>query len=258
MTIPFNRIPPTVVAAIAAIAMLIGSGCTRDTRADQPATKRGVKTDSAAGQVAGAADPYTIGRAGSAAVAVAIGKDTVSPPNETGTCEVSPEPQATTRDAVVWLDGIHEGKALPRERRYQLVSSGCSLSPRVQAVAIGGGINVYNDDKVLHRLVFLRGGTNDTLQTMPFTNDNEIVATDRLTKTAGLVEVHCAQHPQERAYIMVFDQPYFAVGTAGETLTLDGVPEGDYQLMTWREGMTAPASVPAKVGASGQTTVVVK
>jgi hypothetical protein len=106
--------------------------------------------------------------------------------------------------------------------------------------------------------VFIRAGTNDTLQTMPFTNDNEIVATDRLTRTAGIVEVRCAQHSQERAYIAVFDHPYFGVGASGKTLTLDSMPAGDYTVMSWREGMTAPASTPTKVGATGQTQVVLR
>ena len=93
---------------------------------------------------------------------------------------------------------------------------------------------------------------------MPFTNGAELVASDRLTKTPGIIEVRCAQHPQEKAFIAVFDHPYFGVAAPGETLTLDAVPAGDYQVLTWREGMAAPAAVPTRVGASGQTQVVVK
>lgn len=255
---PTDRILRAGLTGLAGAAMIVAFACSKDSaRADQAAGKA-VKTDSAAGLVVGPSDQYAVGKPGSATVAVTVPRDSTAQMAQAGTCEVAADTPASTRDAVVWLDGVHEGKPLPRERRYQLASSGCALSPRVQAVAIGGAINVYNDDKVLHRLIFLRAGTNDTLQTMPFTNDNEIVATDRLTKTAGLVEVRCAQHPQERAYIVVFDHPYFAVANPGESLTLDGVPEGDYQVMTWREGMAAPVAVPAKVGATGQTTVVVK
>ena len=198
------------------------------------------------------------GRAGAGTLTVHVGTDSVAPPRADGTCEIASAPAPTASDAIVWVEGIREGKPLPEERRYELVSAGCALSPRVQGVVVGGTVNVYNDDRVLHTLVFIRAGTNDTLQTMPFTNDNEIVASERLTRTAGIVEVRCAQHPQEKAYIAVFDHPYFGVASSGETLTLDSLPAGDYTIMTWREGMTAPTSTPTRVGSSGQTQVVVK
>jgi hypothetical protein len=255
---PTPTITRSSLAALVTFAGIIFSCSRGDARPAQVAAKDSLHTDSAAGLVVPPSDPYTVGHAGTASITVTVPKDTVAPPVEEGTCEVAADPPPTTRDALVWVDGIHEGKPLPRERRYQLLSSGCALSPRIQAVAIGGGINVYNDDKVLHTLVFIRAGTNDTLQTMPFTNDNEIVATDRLTKTPGIVEVRCTRHPQERAFIGVFNNPYFAVGSPGETISLDGLPGGDYQVMTWREGMSAPSAVPAKVGTAGQTAVVVK
>jgi hypothetical protein len=127
----------------------------------------------------------------------------------------------------------------------------------MQGVVVGGAINVFNDAGV-HRLLFVRAGTTDTLQTMPFSQDHSIVATDRLTKTPGVVEVICAKHPGETAFIAVFDHPYFGVAKSGDKVTLDSVPAGDYHLLTWREGMTAPSTVPAKVGANGQTEVVVR
>jgi hypothetical protein len=255
---PIPTISRSSLAALVTSAGII-LGCTSgDARPAQVASKDTLRTDSAAGLVVPPSDPYTVGHAGTASITFTVPKDTIGPPVEQGSCEVAADPPPTTRDALIWVDGIREGKPLPRERRYQLLSSGCALSPRIQAVAIGGGINVYNDDKVLHTLVFIRAGTNDTLQTMPFTNDNEIVATNRLTKTAGIVEVRCTRHPQERAYIGVFDNPYFAVGSPGETITIDGLPEGDYQVLSWREGMPAPTSVPVKVGTTGQTEVVMK
>lgn len=249
------------VSALAASAFCLTGGCSADTaKPAQTASAKGTggHTDSAAGLVVAPTTPYTPGRGGPAALAITVGRDSVAPPRVDGACEIAANPEPVASDAMVWVDGIRQGKPLPEERRYALVSSGCALSPRIQGVVVGGAINVYNDDRVLHRLVFIRAGTNDTLQTMPFTNDNEVVATDRLTRVAGIVEVRCAQHPQERAYIGVFDQPYFAVGPAGATLTLDSVPPGDYSVMTWREGMATPTSTPTRVGAIGQTQVTLK
>ena len=131
------------------------------------------------------------------------------------------------------------------------------IEPHVQATVVGGTVNVFNDTG-MHRLVFVRAGTTDTLQTMPFTNPGSVVATERLTKIAGVVEVRCTMHPNERAHIAVFDQPYFGVASTGDKVTLDSLPAGDYQLMTWHDGMPAPVAVPAKVGATGSTEIILR
>ena len=258
---PIDRMYRPLVAAVAVTALYLTSGCSTDAaRPAAAASARGAHTDSARGVVVAPATPYLPGRSGPAALAINVGRDSVAPPARAvdGTCEVAAAPQSTANEAVVWVDGIRQGKPLPQARRYELVSSGCALSPRMQGVVVGGAINVYNDDVVLHKLIFMRAGTADTLQTMPFTNGAQLVATDRLTKTAGIVEVRCVKHPLERAYIAVFDHPYFGVASAGATVILDSVPAGDFQVLTWHEGMTTPTTVATKVGATGQTQVVVK
>lgn len=260
---PIQRMYRFVVSALAASALCSTSGCSTDAKMANSAVARqqGMHSDSAGGLVVAPRTPYIPGaNAGPAALVIRVASDTVAAPSKAsdGTCEVMAAKPASVSDAVLWVDGIRQGKPLPQERRYQLVSAGCALSPRLQGVVVGGAVNVFNDDIVLHTLIFIRAGTNDTLQTMPFTNGAELVNSDRLTKTPGIIEVRCAQHPQEKAYIAVFDHPYFGVAAPGEKVMLDSVPAGDYQVLTWREGMTAPASVPTKVGATGQTQVIVK
>ena len=252
-----------LVSALAASALIGVSGCSsgaKTTKSAEVATQQGTHSDSAGGLVIAPRTPYVPGsHSGPAALVISLARDSVSPSRSLdGACEVPAAKSEAVSDAVLWVDGIREGKPLPQDRRYQLVSAGCALSPRIQAVVVGGAINVFNDDVVLHKLVFIRAGTTDTLQTMPFTNGAELVASDRLTRTPGIVEVRCVQHPQERAYIAVFDHPYFGVAAPGETVVLDSVPSGDYQVLTWREGMSAPVAVPARVGSSGQTQVIVK
>src|SRR3954470_24983512 len=99
---PTDRILRSALTGIAGVAIALTVACTRDGQADQSATGKAVRTDSAAGQVVGPSDPYAVGKPGSAAVAVVLPKDTIGPATETGTCEVAPEPPASTRDAVVW------------------------------------------------------------------------------------------------------------------------------------------------------------
>jgi hypothetical protein len=256
---PIQRMQRLLVSVIAASAFF-AIGCSKDApKSAEAATQQGTHADSAGGLVVAPKTPYVPGKKSPASLLVSVPSDTaISAKPVEGTCEVAPAKPSTVSDAVMWVDGIRQGKPLPQDRRYQLVSAGCALEPRLQAVVVGGAINVFNDDVVVHRLVFIRAGTHDTLQTMPFTNGAELVASDRLTKTPGIVEVRCAQHPQERAYIAVFDHPYFAIVSPGEKITLDSMPPGDYNVFTWREGMAAPVAVPTTVGGSGQTQVIVK
>lgn len=247
----------SAVAVAAAALSLTISGCSNDGSQAQSASRESTRADSAGGLVMAPTTPYkpTDANPPTALVVTLAGDSTTAPASSVPGCTTAGSEAAP--ETVFWVDGIREGKRLPEDRRYELVSSACGLEPRIQGTVIGGAINVFNDAGT-HRLVFVRAGTTDTLQTMPFTNSGSIVATDRLTKTAGIVEVRCAQHPQERAYIAVFDHPYFGVARGGSRVTLDSVPAGDYRVITWHEGMPTPSTTPTKVAVSGQTEIILK
>ena len=101
-------------------------------------------------------------------------------------------------------------------------------------------MNVFNDDRLLHRLVFVRAGTHDTLAVMPFFNDGQIVASEKLAKKPGIVAVTCALHPWTHGYIAVFDHPYFAVTDKSGRFAIDSIAPGTYKVMLWHEGMGEP------------------
>jgi hypothetical protein len=158
-------------------------------------------------------------------------------------------------NAVVWIADIESGKALAVDRRFDLASEECRLDPQVQAATVGSTFNVFNDDRLIHRLAFFRFGTHDTLTVMPFFNTGQLVPSERIAKTAGLVEVRCAQHPWTYAYIAVFDHPYFAVTKPDGTFRIDSVPAGNYRMMIWHYGASQPIERPVTVAAGGQSTI---
>ena len=237
------------VATLCAIAVALG-GC-RDSKAVQAAST--TKSDSAGGLVIAPSAPYRPSEVeGSTALVVNLVGNPAEPAPAAACRSEDPKP-----GTVFWVDGIRQGKPLPNERRYTLLNGNCGIEPHVQATVVGGAVNVFNDIGI-HKLVFVRAGTNDTLQVMPFTNTGSVIASDRLTKTAGVIEVRCEMHANERAYIAVFDHPYFGVASAGDKVTLDSIPAGDYRVMTWHEGLSAPVAVPAKVGANGATEIILR
>lgn len=243
-----------LLALTAALATTV-SGCSSDSESAELAAIAGLRSDSAGGLVMAPSTPYkATGATAPGALVVTLSGESTTPDDAIG---CAPSKPGSAFETVFWVDGIREGKALPQDRRYELVSAPCGIAPRIQGVVVGGTINVFNDAGE-HRLVFVRAGTADTLQTMPFKLAGSVVATERLTKTPGIVDVGCALHPGERSYIAVFDHPYFGVASSGEKVTLDAVPPGNYRVMTWHEGLPTPSSVATKVGASGQTDVIVK
>ena len=158
-------------------------------------------------------------------------------------------------NTVVWIADAKSGKPLPLEKRTEISSDDCVLDPRVQAVTIGTTVTVINDDKVLHRLVFTKLGTHDTLVVTPFFNSGQIVATERLAKTPGVVAVTCADHPWERGFIAVFDHPYFAVTEDNGSFKIDSLAPGSYKLKVWREGMEKPTEQQVQVAAGGTASI---
>lgn len=137
--------------------------------------------------------------------------------------------------AVVWLEAIRRGKALPIERRLELESDHCKLTPRVQGAVVGSAVNVIGHDDFRQHLHFLAGGEHEPRATVLLGRDEQVIPTERPFLAPGLVIVRDADHPWPTAYIAVFDHPYFAVTAATGTFTIDAVPPGRYTVKVWHE-----------------------
>jgi hypothetical protein len=151
--------------------------------------------------------------------------------------------------AVVWLDGVRSGKALPLIRRYDVINEGCLIVPRVQAAIAGGTINVRSLDPVTHRTRLVRAGETKPVALVTETDEGQVVPLDHALDVPGQLEVRCDQHPWTRGYIAVFDHPYFAVTSANGAFAFDSIPPGKYTLRVWHERLgTASREVTISAG----------
>ena len=133
----------------------------------------------------------------------------------------------------VWLTDIRQGRPLPADRRFELTNEDCVLDPRVQAVMTGGTLNVISADVAMHRNRIVDVSTGEVEAMAPFNDNGQVIPFDRLlTKTAEL-EVTCELHPWSKAYLLVFDHPYYAVTGKSGDFSIDGVPPGTYHLRAW-------------------------
>ena len=65
------------------------------------------------------------------------------------------------------------------------------------------------------------------------TEAGQVVPTGKPLSHRGLVDVKSDRYPWSRAWIRVFDHPYFAVTNRDGIFTIDSVPPGEYTLKMW-------------------------
>ena len=157
-------------------------------------------------------------------------------------------------NVVIWLDGVRTGKPLPLEKRIELDSDRCLLTPRVQGTVTGSAVNVIGHDDFRQHLRFLAAGDTAARAVILLGKDEQVIPTELPAKSPGLVIVRDSDHSWPRAYLAVFDHPYFTVTKPDGTFSIDGVPPGKYNLMAWHErtGRTAQS---VTVGANGAVKV---
>jgi hypothetical protein len=138
-------------------------------------------------------------------------------------------------DVVVWLADVKTGKALPLGRRFDVGTDRCQILPRVQAAVTGGTLNVSSSDALVHETRFTQQGSGDTLGTVSESERGSVVPVRRPLAKAGLVRLTNPGYPWARAWVAVFDHPYFAVTGPDGRFTLDSVPPGTYTLRAWHD-----------------------
>jgi len=155
---------------------------------------------------------------------------------------------------VVWISDVHEGKALPLAKRYELDNDDCAWDPGIQAVLSGGTLNVTNSDPLVERAVATDISSGDTAAVAPFTDDGQLIPIDAMLRKPGVYEFSVESRPMSRAWVAVFDHPYFAVTGANGAFTIDGVPPGTHQVRAWHP-MLGLASGTVTVAAGQAATV---
>lgn len=149
--------------------------------------------------------------------------------------------------AVVWITDIRTGKPLPVPRRFELLNSDCVLNPRVQAVIAPGTLNMSSEDVTMHRNHIINVATGEMVGVAPFNDNGEVIPFDHLLDKPAELEVTCELHPWSKAYILVFDHPYYAITSATGTFSIDDIPPGTYHVRAWHPSL----------GLSDQTVTIV-
>jgi hypothetical protein len=173
-------------------------------------------------------------------IAEDVGPDSIERPTIDADVCGPPRRAAQTRagqrgGVVVWIDGLRSGKRLPLERRFTITQERCQFMPRVQAAIVGGTLNVLSVDPIPHNTRIVAMADDRSLALVRQTGDGQVVPVDSVLRQPGRLELRCDFHPWTRAWIQVFDQPYFTTTTSGGSFALDSVPPGRYRIVAWHE-----------------------
>jgi hypothetical protein len=181
---------------------------------------------------------------------VAVGKDAKLCGDSVGVNDTATNGNALA-NALVWVDGVSTGKPLPEKRRETLTIERCRFEPRVMAVVAKSTINVFSRDQVAHGPKFYREGAAEPIESIHTVDAGQVVPSEKIAAEPGFVEMRCAEHPFARAFIAVFDHPYFAVTDAQGAFKIDGLPVGTYNVKVWHERLEKPIEQRVAVGPGG-------
>lgn len=113
-----------------------------------------------------------------------------------------------------------------------LDQKGCVYVPHVLAMMTGQELVVKNSDPCLHNVHSL-SADNPFNMGQPGVNDGQKI--DPQPQVPGVFAVKCDIHPWMKAWIAVFDHPFFSVSGEDGTYTIKNLPDGTYTMTAWHE-----------------------
>lgn len=169
-------------------------------------------------------------------------------PDATGTIKgVVKNPWVKRYEALVHVDRV-EGKTFPPPKEAVFMSQkNLVFKPRILPVLKGTTVDFTNDDTVVHNVFAPPGSAKQ------FNLGTYGVG---VTKTAtfdelGEVPLLCNVHAEMLAYILVLQNPYFALTDKAGIFEIKGVPPGTYKLKVWHEKLQgAEQNVAVEAGKS--------
>jgi hypothetical protein len=131
---------------------------------------------------------------------------------------------------------------LARSPKAELDQKNCEFLPYVLAIHQDQTLVIKSSDPVNHNVRYAAFANSPFNQIMAPKGEIEM----KLVAERRPIVVACDIHSWMKAYIMVFDHPFFAVTGADGAFEIKGVPAGEQNLVLWQErvgylGFTDPA-----------------
>lgn len=138
------------------------------------------------------------------------------------------------KDSIVVVNGVFEGKALEMKAPLTF-TKGAAILPRIEVFGWKPDmkISLENQDPILHSWqVYVKGEVKDNKA-----HPTKMPPVELALPDPGLYEMRCAPHNWERAFRWAVQHPYFTKTDADGQFEIAGLPEGDYTVDIWSEGL---------------------
>jgi len=113
-----------------------------------------------------------------------------------------------------------------------LEHKGCRYVPHALGLRVGQQLVVINSDQTTHN-------SHRYSKINPQWNQSQPAGGDPITSSFKhsefFIPFKCNQHPWEKAYVGVFDHPFFAITDADGNYLIEGLPPGQYTVVAWHE-----------------------
>lgn len=153
----------------------------------------------------------------------------------TGTIETDASKIKFKANTIVYIEHTDAKFSLP-EKNPVINQLGLKFTPRVLPVIIGTTVDFLNSDDVLHNVFSPDACANKfNLGTWP-KNETKSFKYEKLGCESVLL---CNVHPEMEAYVVVLQNPYFAVTDKNGNFIIENVPPGKYNLKVWNERLRA-------------------
>lgn len=137
-----------------------------------------------------------------------------------------------SRDAVLYIEELPKEKLPPLAKEEVVMDQkGLTFIPHVLPLRAGTTVQFLNSDDVRHN-IFTPSAVGDkfNLGTYPKGETRK-----KVFNKVGEVVCLCNVHPEMSAYIVVLQNPYFAVSDKEGNYRITNVPAGKYRLKSWHE-----------------------
>jgi plastocyanin len=138
--------------------------------------------------------------------------------------------------AVVYVNQA-PGRFPPPAQPPVIEQRGLKFIPHVLPVVLGTRVRFPNNDNTRHNVFSASVAKTFNFGIYPPGGANEITF-DKL----GQVTLLCSIHENMFGYVLVLQNPYFALVGKDGRYVIDGVPDGSYSVTLWHEKLPAPAT----------------
>lgn len=143
-------------------------------------------------------------------------------------------PDSVPKGQMVVFVAKADGNFKAPDKHMLLDQKKMTFIPNVLPILVGTTVDFHNGDPMNHN-VFSPDGEGYNLGTWPTGESRSYTF-----KKQGVYTQLCSIHPEMEGFIVVLQNPYFAVSEKGKSFKIHDVPDGHYVIKVWGKKLKKP------------------